>query len=249
MTRGLVQIRDGVSGEIMSVFPKPHAWHTVLEFCEGNGTVVVSGDDSLEIRDIPSGRRLAAWSAKPKHHLALCDASNDGRLLLVWESDGLYVYETVTGERRNVAPQYYVVKGDETPSRLGDNTLAARFSPTADQFVAVGEYGAKLFDSRTGEQLEVLTRDWTSLAVFSPDGNTLVTTDRDGDLLVWDCNNWTMVRRIRLPEHFRTPWTIPLLMFAAWLVVCVVSQRCGYTAVNQSRLLNRERESLGENSR
>lgn len=226
MDRKKVQIKDAATGGLICTWSRRQSPFRGFRavFAQEDDIIALGYYGYVELRSAVTGNLLKSWQAKPDHALRLCDLSYDGSKLVLNGSDGLYLHQVKTDQVMKVLHEYYQVV--RTPTSYsssevgGDATFDAKFSPDGQQMVAVGEYGAMLFDASNGKPIGLpLTDEWTVNALFSPDGKSLITSD-DGDLVIWDSETRKRIRRIRIPGNFQMPWTVPLFLFGLWVVAC-----------------------------
>jgi RNA polymerase sigma factor (sigma-70 family) len=83
--------------------------------------------------------------------------------------------------------------------RVGNNIAAMAVSPQGKTFATVSDnWLLRLYDVETGQELRRFGRVGQGRSIeFTPDGNTLVTTDTPGEgaLLLWDVNTGKLLRK------------------------------------------------------
>jgi eukaryotic-like serine/threonine-protein kinase len=88
-----------------------------------------------------------------------------------------------------------------------ENQVSAILSPDDSTFVAIEVYGhmdsdARLWSCTSGENISDLGLQppvW--VLDLSPDGRTLATASRDGDIFIWDVDSERLIRRFDWPNH------------------------------------------------
>ncbi|HEV3471234.1 MAG TPA: TIR domain-containing protein, partial [Pyrinomonadaceae bacterium] len=145
----------------------------------GNVLVADDGGGSLRQWEVPSLRERRPPLALPEGY-ALRDVSADGDLLFLaepMEVSAALVVAAGSGRTLAKLPTRVLREGDVF-STDGGLVLTERMSG-----------GLELWDSRSGRKARDLERShdigWTSYVAFGPDGELLVTGNRQGELHVW----------------------------------------------------------------
>jgi len=145
--------------------------------------VSTSYDNTAAVWEAQTGRRLARWTNQIDRVIS-SQFSADGRRILTASFDRTaWVWDAATAEP--------IVGPLEHPGRL----WYAEFSPDGNRIVAsvgrAGESGhAVVWDTRTGRRLHQWPhQDEVIRAVFSPDGETVVSASQDHTACIWDARS------------------------------------------------------------
>jgi eukaryotic-like serine/threonine-protein kinase len=135
-----------------------------------------NGSDVVQRRQFATGKPVGDPLRHPPGLAALAQ-SDDGRLLLACDTEGVRLWETATGKLLTHHPQQE------------DWMWTAAFSPGGKTFVAAGRGEiAQLWESATGKPIgpPLPHSSGVLAAAFSRDGHTLLTGCRDGTARLWD---------------------------------------------------------------
>ena len=82
-------------------------------------------------------------------------------------------------------------------ARLDKGTIEEiRYSPDGTRLAVVGSFGIRLYDTQTGEELNLLIghRGIVNSVSFSPDGETLASGGRDAVIRLWNVRTGRLLR-------------------------------------------------------
>jgi len=154
---------------------------------DGKKIVIVMSDDSIEVRSLPAGEKLASFSSAEVESAAL---SPDGRMLATcggpFENGEIKLWNAETGVEIQSFGQFHV-SGSSTPEILPDQTVgghqrALAFSPNGRFLVTGGmpRSGVQLWEVATGKKLRVFQKTqipfgpWIDHLAFSHDGKRVL---------------------------------------------------------------------------
>ena len=178
------------------------------------GDRVVAGCDNGEVRVLPvsgSGEPVNLFGHDARVHSA--EFSRDGKRVVTASADGTARVWPADGSSAPVVLP-------ETESER-DPLLSAAFSPDGSRVVTVSESGeARVWPSDGSGQPPVLELAWDEVedyapaeeeapeegfrvvsAVFSPDGERVVTASEDGKARIWRVDDWSVSRPVVLTGH------------------------------------------------
>ena len=145
----------------------------------GRRLVVWTEDDRVVVWDVPSRRRLAAFSSPAQ--LRSAALSPDGTRVVTAANDGVARIWTVPGGRELRPPR---------PVKHALAVVSASFSADGSRLLTAGnDQTARIWDVRTGRELVSLRGHGSELAsaVFDPDEQWVATAGTDdGTARVWD---------------------------------------------------------------
>ena len=195
-----------------------------IAFSPDGVKLAVADCDRVAVWDITSGTLLhEIWRGEDYDTVSFMEFSPDGCSVVLRCGKGLYMHDLCTHVDRVVLPEGIGPKGEVTYG-AGDRTLEVTFSPDGRLLAAVGEYGVRLLDSKTWQQVgEEFCRQRVTAVAFAPDGKTLVTGNCRGKVIFWEVATRRQLRTVAMHGKSRTPWTVPLAMLSVWILLCCVS--------------------------
>jgi WD40 repeat protein len=162
-----------------------------------DGAVIAVGGATIALFDRASGARTRTLVADTLNVAALVFTDAGKRLVTASESDGLQIWDAITGALvRTLAP-------GEQRQGSGDTAYCAAVSPDGTLIASGHRHGSvKLWDAATGRLLVSVPehRGLVLHAAFSPDGARLATGDMHGQIRVWP-----VIRRGILTDHDVAP--------------------------------------------
>lgn len=139
-----------------------------------NRTFVTAGEDgTARVWDF-SGKQLAQFNADKRQAILSVDFSPDGQTVATGMANGTIALWDRTGHKLRKFP------GNR------DRVLNLRFSHDGQQIVTVGDQGGQLW-SLAGQRLAQFKTNSDAYDVrFHPNGQTIVTSEENGDVRVWN---------------------------------------------------------------
>lgn len=184
-TGEIVREFDGHDDRIYSVAVSP----------DGQYIATGSQDTSVIIWDFASGDELhRLGNATIGHSSPLFNVmfTNDSTQLISAGADGIIVWDVVTGERINRFTNIH-----------GDHILDMDISADDSLIFSGGFDGTvRLWELATGNIVQSMDAGQITGARFFPDETQAVTTDQNGNLIIWDLANGVAIRTI---EHEEAP--------------------------------------------
>lgn len=206
--------------------------------CSGSGghwngrDLPSSTDNTIRIWDVDTGRELDVLRGHANGITAV-EFSPDGESIVSASFDGtLRVWNVQTGRTTKIFRRHKTL------------ALDASFFPDGGRIASAGIYetGPRLWNARTGSQLEAFTREGhgiTCLAV-SPDGRQILTGDNGGDLCLWGVSAGQITRRLANPTPQARSLHTSCVVFAADGRRVIAASRDGtvrYWDVDERRVL------------
>ena len=159
---------------------------------DGKSVLTVSADKTARVWDVATGKPLTEplVHAGSVQHGAF---SHDGKYIATACYDGIaQVWDVSTGESISTLRHGVNPENPEVPGQV----MRVRFRPTdpdqPDQMIlatASLDHTARVWDGRTGEELDQLQHDnQVRDALFDHTGRLLVTSSYDGKARIWDWN-------------------------------------------------------------
>jgi WD40 repeat protein/serine/threonine protein kinase len=173
---GMIRIWDASTGdELLSWAASSRLINRIALSPDGGHLVSAGGDGIAKVWDVSTGGLLLSLSGHGAEVLNV-SYSPDGKRIATAGGDGLAkVWDAATGE------ELLTLAGH------GTSVWAAAFSPDGTRIATMSlDKTAKLWDAKTGEELLTLFdyNDGRDLA-FSPAGNHLAVTSRDGSVRIY----------------------------------------------------------------
>jgi WD40 repeat protein len=190
---GHIELRDSTTFHVIKKLAGLSPRTLALAFSHDGSTLAASREHELSLWNVASGRRLAELPTKRNSRtwynaFQLRFASDDRRLLaLDFNRHGLLL---VADPGSRPVP----VEVDELPTRIDD----AGFSPDGQSLALVGNGGAALWSTATGQKISNLSKRETlaGCLAFPPAGNSLLLGDEDGREREWHLQKPSAVERI-----------------------------------------------------
>ena len=172
---GLIGLWDVASGRWLGVLDSGTKNHAVIDFSPDGSMLVAHHPTAIVIWDVQTRRQKSLLP------IELC-ASNAVR----WSPDGSRIARSVTGRLVFMDPAT-----GRTLSECSDGTagMAMAFQSQGGVIISSAyDASIRLWDTRTGAELLALRKhkQFIRWLLLSPDGNTLISGDWIGNVLVWD---------------------------------------------------------------
>jgi len=178
---------------------------------DGMMFLTASHDNSIQIWDYKTGEKLQTLS---NHRGGISSAvfSPDSKVVLSGDWGNL----KENGYKEGTAYLWDIQSGNEIARFEGHigGVSSVAFSPDGEKILA-GQWGieqnsgykygvARLWDSRTGEEIRVLDghSSWVSGVAFSPDGNMAITGSGDRTVKLWDLTSGEEMRTFTGHQHW-----------------------------------------------
>ena len=176
-----LRILSGHAGGVFGVDVSP----------DGNLIVSASGDKTLKLWDMHSGREIYTLSSHAGHVNA-CQFSPDGRLIVSASSDfTLKLWDVATG------------KAISTMKGHTDLALDCAFSPDGKQVVSAStDNTIRFWDVLSGRSRVLKAhKNQVTCCAFSPDGASVLTGSLDTTLILWRAENGRKLRALNDPDR------------------------------------------------
>jgi RNA polymerase sigma factor (sigma-70 family) len=184
--REKISLRDAATGKEKQTLPGDDPTWRLLFAPDGRRLISTGNKDVVHVWDVASGRELHHMPGR--FQLAI---SRDGRLLAASDRQmTVFVYDLTTGQetKRFAFPQAGLAGGSAILSDLA-------FAPDGSSLAAVGTLRTptqrgiiRLWDLTDGGRVRSFDsqKAWIDSVAFSPDGRSLATGDREGELILWE---------------------------------------------------------------
>jgi WD40 repeat protein/DNA-binding SARP family transcriptional activator len=201
---GTARIWDAVTGEELFTFTR-HGNEVFDAKWSPDGTRVATASDDGTARVWDAATGEESFSLR-----TLSDRSGGGKVSgVAWSPDGSRIVTTYYG-----GIVWNAATGEELLSlRYTSGVRYAMWSPDGMRIVTVSYESARVWDATTGEVVftfPLQTGDWQS-ATWSPSGETIATTDWDGNAKIWDAATGNQILDL-YPEDY----TAVGVMDAVW---------------------------------
>jgi WD40 repeat protein len=170
---------------------------------DGQRALTLSNDKLVRVWNAETGALLATLRGH-EYNAVTAEFSPDSQRVVTSSWDGtVRVWDAANGEQTLLLrPPGY----DRMRTHFNDGAYAARFSPDGSRLITSFGDGdpdcrAHLWDANTGEHLHALAGHTAPLhsVGFSPDGQTAVTTGKEGTVRLWETASGNLIRT--LGEH------------------------------------------------
>jgi WD40 repeat protein len=171
---GRVRIRDAASGKpVGQLGPKRNRGARTLSYSADRRRIIVGYDDSV-VRVIEARTRIPLFElTAPARSIRVAVFSPDGSRILTAGENNSTIWDTATH-----SPKFTVTGPGLTVDQAG-------FSADGNKILTVSNGTAAIWDANSGE--EIATLPGTALyAVFSPEGQQILTANEDGKARLWD---------------------------------------------------------------
>ncbi len=187
---------DASTGEVVREFDEhDDRIYSVAISPDGQYIATGSQDTSVILWDFATGEVLhQLGNGSIGHSVPLFNVmfTNDSSQLISAGADGIIVWDVLTGERINRFTNIH-----------GDHILDMDISADDSLIFSGGFDGTvRLWELETGEILQRMDAGQVTGARFFPDETLGVTTDQNGNLIIWDLRDGSAIRTI---EHEEAP--------------------------------------------
>ena len=164
--------------------------NTIIYLADGNRIAMLNRDGIMKVWNVQTGEMQ--WSGQSDRPATSVAFLPGGRLVAIADYDDVMtIWDAQTGEQKHIIKSPFEDRNTLDVGRLIvsiEPVLSLAFS--ADGYVLASASGSdvvRIWDARAAvEKTKIARRNagFTSVA-FSPDGKTIATGNRDGDLIVW----------------------------------------------------------------
>jgi WD40 repeat protein len=208
-----VTLREVSTGREIRTFPKGFQSYfraSPMPFSpDGNMLYLYSSEEGPSVWDTQTEELLFQIPCERESKFRDVVFFPDSERLAVADESGIYIWK-IAEIKNGQALQENV----RFPDSSGTDNLV--LSPNGKTLVAAKYDGLKLFETATGKQTAAYSWDAIVCSVaFSPDGNTLATGDRDGNVILWDVHTHEKLSTIRIRGISRMNSMIPISLLIA----------------------------------
>lgn len=178
-----IRVYDVITGECVQIFQGHTQVVNAVAFSP-DGTIIASGsaDHTLRLWDMMSGQCIKVLEGHDGDISFVSFSPTQSTLVSVADGDAtIRIWNYLDGTCRKVIDR-------------GNGVFSIKFSVDGRFFVtAEADWKIRIWSSDTGECVRVLKghEDWGTSACFSPDGNSIVSSSRDGIIRLWDVSDLT----------------------------------------------------------
>jgi WD40 repeat protein len=197
-TRGTIHLWEASSRRARGQLTNHTAWVTALAFAPDGQRLVSAGEDrTIRVWSIPELTELRRFQAS-RHGVAALALLSDGKTLATGGSDGTVCLWDLLARARVPAHTNLVISyGIELESKVG-----------------VEGYATNRLDRKVVRRFGL---------AYAPDGQSFVTSDREGSLGVYDARSLQIIEK--LPALESNNWAVALSPDGRWLAVGDASGR------------------------
>ncbi|MCA9068722.1 MAG: PQQ-binding-like beta-propeller repeat protein [Planctomycetaceae bacterium] len=182
-----VRLWDAATGQLRHKLIGHRNWINRVVF-SSDGKWLISGGfgyDTIKVWNVDTGRLIKTIGNPREMYIVWgVSISPDGKRVLSGQRGRVHIFDFETAK---------IVTSLSWP---GSNECAS-FNLQGDRILSVGMEGIAVWDAKTENRLfEISGRTFTS-AYFSPDGRSIVSSDRDGSVKVWNAADGSSAKTLR----------------------------------------------------
>lgn len=191
------RVWNATTGEQITVLRGHESYVEAVSFSPDGTRILTAGDNTARIWSTATGVQILTLSGH-SDSVRLASFSNDGTRILTGSDDNsARIWNAHTGT------QIAVLQGHDSgayePGGYEGGLTAAAFSTEGIRVItASGDGTARIWDSETGEEIQVLRghEDAVLAAAFSPNDSRVVTTSADKTMRIWNVDAGVEVRML-----------------------------------------------------
>jgi WD40 repeat protein len=181
-----LQLIDAATGTVKRTFVSRGYAFNGFEFSpDGDYIVIASLLDSIRVWDVEHGSQKGGFYLPTYYHQQIA-FSADGTMMAAGGDDSIRVWNFQSGDTVKTIYTWWA-------------TPTLRFSPDGTKLVCAANQFVELYDLSSGEELfeyDNRHEGEVSSAVFSPDGNDIISSGYEGQIDIWDVSSGALVDSI-----------------------------------------------------